>query len=55
MHGEASARVQGALTHSMHADVGGTRLNFALAGSGERVVVLSHGLGSDLEYWAPLV
>jgi 3-oxoadipate enol-lactonase len=39
----------------MHADVGGTRLNFALAGSGERVVVLSHGLGSDLEYWAPLV
>jgi pimeloyl-ACP methyl ester carboxylesterase len=39
----------------MHADVGGTRLNFALAGSGERVVVLSHGLGSDLEYWDPLV
>jgi 3-oxoadipate enol-lactonase len=34
------------------ADVGGTRLCYALAGDGPRVVVLTHGLGSDLEFWS---
>ena len=39
----------------MYVDVGGARLNYDLAGSGDRLLVLTHGLGSDLEYWAPLV
>ena len=36
----------------MYVDVGGTRLNYDLAGSGNRLLALTHGLGSDLEYWA---
>jgi len=37
------------------ADVNGTRLRYALAGDGARVVVLTHGLGSDLDFWSPHV
>jgi 3-oxoadipate enol-lactonase len=37
----------------MHADVPGTRLQYELRGSGDRLVVLTHGLGSTLAFWAP--
>jgi len=37
------------------ADVNGTQLRYALAGDGPRAVVLTHGLGSDLEFWTPHV
>ena len=36
-------------------DVNGTRLNYVVTGDGPRVVVLTHGLGSDLEFWTPHV
>ena len=39
----------------MYADVADTTLHYDLRGSGTSVVVLTHGLGSDLEYWAPHV
>ena len=39
----------------MYAEVAGTTLHYDLRGSGPRLVVLTHGLGSDLEYWAPHV
>src|SRR5690349_18941740 len=37
------------------ADVNGTRLHYAVAGDGPQIVVLTHGLGSDLEFWTPHV
>ncbi len=36
-------------------EVNGTRLAYRLAGEGPKVVVLTHGLGSDLEFWSPHV
>jgi 3-oxoadipate enol-lactonase len=38
----------------VHADVAGTRLQYEVRGSGDRLVVLTHGLGSTLAFWAPL-
>ena len=37
------------------ADVNGTRLSHLVSGEGPRAVVLTHGLGSDLEFWTPHV
>jgi pimeloyl-ACP methyl ester carboxylesterase len=37
------------------AGVNGTALHYEVAGNGPRVVVLTHGLGGDLEFWADLV
>ena len=39
----------------MYADMTDTTLHYDLRGSGASLVVLTHGLGSDLEYWAPHV
>src|SRR5437763_236777 len=39
----------------MYAEAADTTLHYDLRGSGPRLVVLTHGLGSDLEYWAPHV
>src|SRR5437870_12509175 len=39
----------------MYAEVNDTTLHYDLRGSGPRLVVLTHGLGSDVEYWAPHV
>jgi len=39
----------------MHADLNGTRLSYALHGGGRHLVVLTHGLGSDLGFWSPHV
>ena len=39
----------------MYAEVNDTTLHYDLRGSGPRLVVLTHGLGSDLEYWVPHV
>jgi 3-oxoadipate enol-lactonase len=39
----------------VHAEVGTTRLRYELHGTGARLVVLSHGLGSTLEFWTPHV
>jgi 3-oxoadipate enol-lactonase len=39
----------------MRAEVNGTSLRYEVAGNGERLVVLTHGLGGDLEYWTPHV
>jgi 3-oxoadipate enol-lactonase len=36
----------------MRADVNGTTLHFDLRGAGGRLLVLTHGLGGDLEYWS---
>jgi 3-oxoadipate enol-lactonase len=36
-------------------DVDGGELHYELAGEGERVVVLTHGLGGSLDYWTPHV
>src|SRR5436305_6437206 len=36
----------------MYAEAADTTLHYDLRGSGPRLVVLTHGLGSDLEYWA---
>ena len=37
----------------MYAEAADTTLHYDLRGSGPRLVVLTHGLGSDLEYWTP--
>src|SRR5947208_16408430 len=39
----------------MYAEAADTTLHYDLRGSGPRRVGLTHGLGSDLEYWAPHV
>ena len=37
------------------AEVDGTTLHYELAGAGPHLVVLTHGLGGDLEFWAAQV
>jgi 3-oxoadipate enol-lactonase len=39
----------------MQADVGGVTLHYELAGTAGTLVVLTHGLGGDLEFWSPHV
>src|SRR5436309_9763091 len=39
----------------MHAELTDIALHYDLRGTGAQLVVLTHGLGSDLEYWTPHV
>jgi len=39
----------------MHAELPDIALHYDLRGTGAQLVVLTHGLGSDLEYWMPHV
>jgi pimeloyl-ACP methyl ester carboxylesterase len=39
----------------MDAPANGTTLRYELAGGGEPAIVLTHGLGSDLAFWDPVV
>jgi len=39
----------------VQAAAGGTTLHYELAGTGARTIVLTHGLGSDLDFWSPVV